>query len=766
MTQEDFMTVPATGDAGRDDIRIVGAREHNLKDVSLRIPKNKITVFTGVSGSGKSSIVFDTLAVEAQRQLNGTFSWFIRNQLPKYRRPHADAIENLTAPVIVDQKPVGGNARSTVGTMTDVYSMIRVLFSRHGRPYNPPAVYSFNDPQGMCPGCDGLGQERHVDVERMLDRTKSLDDGAIRLPTHKVGSMDWQQYANSGHFDTSKPLCDYSDAEWHMLLHGSGGKVTVSTANSTMTLTYEGIVDRFARTNLKRDLSSLSERGRANVERFITLGDCAACEGTRLNPTALATTIGGHTIADWSRMEISELIKRLDAVDDPVAKPIADGVRTALERIDAIGLGYLSLDRATMSLSGGEAQRLKMVRHLGSSLIGMTLIFDEPSTGLHPRDVGRLNDLLRELRDKGNTVLVVEHDPDVIEIADHVVDVGPRAGVHGGEIVFQGTYEQLTRADTLTGAGLRRTGSVKDVVRRPTGKLPIEGANLHNLKNVSVSFPTGVLTAVTGVAGSGKSSLVAKVFMSTYPEAVFVDQSAIRASSRSTPAGYLEVMDPIRKLFARASGASASLFSFNSAGACDECNGRGELVTELAYMDPVRTPCDSCDGRRFKEDVLAHLLRGKSIADVLELSAEDAVAFFTESEINGRLAGLVEVGLDYLTLGQPLSTLSGGERQRLKLAGRLHRSGCVYVLDEPTTGLHMSDVETVVGLMNKLVDQGNTVIVIEHNLDVVRQADWVIDLGPDGGKHGGEIVFTGTPAELLTAEGSATGESLRRCRTA
>ncbi|MEU4230526.1 hypothetical protein AB0F17_40070 [Nonomuraea sp. NPDC026600] len=400
MTQEDSVTVPATGDAGhsfaqslsaggwtdqarianRDDIRIVGAREHNLKDVSLRIPKNKITVFTGVSGSGKSSIVFDTLAVEAQRQLNGTFSWFIRNQLPKYRRPHADAIENLTAPVIVDQKPVGGNARSTVGTMTDVYSMIRILFSRHGRPYNPPAMYSFNDPQGMCPGCDGLGQERCVDVERMLDRTKSLDDGAIRLPTHKVGSMDWQQYANCGHFDASKPLCDYSDAEWHMLLHGSGGKVTVSTANSTMTLAFEGIVDRFARTNLKRDLSSLSERGRANVERFITLGDCAACEGTRLNPTALATTIGGHSIADWSRMEISELIKRLDAIEDPVATPIADGVRTALERIDAIGLGYLSLDRPTTSLSGGEAQRLKMVRHLGSSLIGMTFIFDEPST--------------------------------------------------------------------------------------------------------------------------------------------------------------------------------------------------------------------------------------------------------------------------------------------------------------------------------------------------------------------------------------------------
>ncbi|MBT2388366.1 ATP-binding cassette domain-containing protein [Streptomyces maoxianensis] len=748
-----------------DGILIVGARENNLKDVTLRLPKNKITVFTGVSGSGKSSIVFDTVAVEAQRQLNGTFSWFIRNQLPKYQRPHADMISNLTAPVVVDQKPVGGNARSTVGTMTDIYSSIRVLFSRHGTPYNPPSAYSFNDPQGMCPECDGLGQARRVDVERMLDRTKSLDEGAIQLPTHKVGSMDWQQYANSGHFDNAKRLKDYTDDEWHMLLHGSGGKVTVSTANSTAALNYEGVVARFARTNLKRDLSSLSERGRANVERFITLGDCTACEGARLNPKALATKIGPHTIADWSRMEVSDLIDVLATIDDPVATPIAEGISTALQRISSIGLGYLSLDRQTTSLSGGEAQRLKMVRHLSSSLVGMTFIFDEPSTGLHPRDVGRLNDLLRELRDKGNTVLVVEHDPDVIEIADHVVDVGPRAGVHGGEIVFAGSFTQLKEADTLTGAGLRRTGSVKDPVRRATGELLIERAGLHNLKNVSVSLPTGVLTAVTGVAGSGKSSLVAGAFMSAYPETIYVDQSAIKASSRSTPASHLDVMDPIRKLFAKASGAQAGLFSFNSAGACDECKGRGEIVTELAYMDPVRTHCDSCDGRRFKENVLAYRLRGKSIADVLELPAEEAVEFFTEREVHHKLTGLLDVGLDYLTLGQSLSTLSGGERQRLKLVGQLHRSGSVYVLDEPTTGLHMSDVDTIVALLNRLVDQGNTVIVIEHNLDIVRQADWVIDLGPDGGKHGGEIVFTGTPTELLKADASATGQYLRRYST-
>ncbi|MFC8870959.1 ATP-binding cassette domain-containing protein [Streptomyces sp. NPDC057148] len=745
-----------------DDIVIVGARENNLKDVSLRLPKNKITVFTGVSGSGKSSLVFDTVAVEAQRQLNGTFSWFIRNQLPKYQRPHADLIAGLTAPVVVDQKPVGGNARSTVGTMTDIYSRVRVLFSRLATPLNAPSVYSFNDPQGMCTECDGLGQARRVDVDRMLDRSKSLDEGAIQLPTHKVGSMDWQQYANSGHFDNAKPLCDYTDDEWHMLTYGSGGKVTVRTANSQATLNYEGVVARFARTNLKRDLSSLSERGRANVERFITLGRCAACQGTRLNATALAAKAGPHTIADWARMEVTDLIEVLEGVDDPIGGAIAEGVTSALRRIDTVGLGYLSLDRATASLSGGEAQRLKTVRHLSSSLIGMTYVFDEPSTGLHPRDVGRLNDMLRELCEKGNTILVVEHDPDVIRIADHVVDMGPGAGVHGGEVVFEGPFAELARADTPTGEGLRAIGGVKEPVREPTGDLRVDGATCNNLKNVSVRIPTGTLTAVTGVAGSGKSSLMAGAFMAAHPDAVFVDQSPIKGSSRSTPASHLEAMDAIRKLFAKATRTQVSLFSFNSAGACDECKGRGEIVTELAYMDPVRKRCEACEGRRFKDEVLAHTLRGKSIADVLELSAEDAVEFFHERDVHDKLAGLLDVGLGYLTLGQPLNTLSGGERQRLKLVGHLHRTGAVHVLDEPTTGLHMSDVDTLVTLLDRLVDRGNTVVVIEHNLDVVRQADWVIDMGPDGGKHGGEIIFTGTPRELLKSDESVTGRYLRQ----
>jgi excinuclease UvrABC ATPase subunit len=748
-----------------DSIRIVGARVHNLKDVSLTIPKNKITVFTGVSGSGKSSIVFDTIAVESQRQLNGTFPWFIRNQLPKYERPHVESIENLTTPVIVDQKPVGGNARSTVGTMTDIYSVIRLLFARHGSPTDGNvSTYSFNDPRGMCPDCDGLGRTMRVDPDSLVDPSKSLNTGAILVPGHSPGSMEWQIYGKSGKLDPDKPLSKYTKKEWHTLLYGSGGKVRLVTENTAWEAKYEGLVDRFARLNLKRDLSALSERTRESVQRFLIEGVCPACDGARLNPAALATRIDGHTIADWSRMEVSDLIKVLAGIDDPVAAPVAEAARTALERVEAIGLGYLTLDRATATLSGGEAQRLKMVRHLGSSLVGMTYIFDEPSVGLHPRDVGRLNTLLRALRDKGNTVLVVEHDPDVIEIADHVVDVGPLAGVHGGRIVFEGTVKQLREANTLTGRAFRRSTEIKDDVRTPTGELRITNASLHNLKNVSVGIPTGVLTAVTGVAGSGKSTLIEDVFLEEHPEAIFVDQTPIGASSRSTPATYLGLMDTIRKLFAQANGVQAALFSFNSKGACDECQGRGLIITELAFMDPVTTHCGTCEGRRFSDDVLVHRLRGKSIADVLELSAEDAVEFFTERALAGKLAALVEVGLAYLSLGQALSTLSGGERQRLKLAAQLHRTGSVYVLDEPTTGLHMSDVDKLIGLLNGLVDKGNTVVVIEHNLDVVQQADWVVDLGPDGGKDGGQVVFTGTPRELEASLTSFTGEHLRRYR--
>ncbi|MCP2276043.1 excinuclease ABC, A subunit [Nocardia amikacinitolerans] len=760
--------MPSTDSAvSVDVIRVLGASEHNLRNVSLEIPKNKITVFTGVSGSGKSSIVFDTIAVESQRQLYATFPAFVLNFLPRYERPHAEAIENLTAPVIIDQQPVGGGPRSTVGTMTDIYSMVRALFARFGSPsagfvYN----YSFNVPQGMCPDCDGLGMTVRADPDRLVDRTKSLNEGAILLPGYGVGSGDWQLYGNSGRFDPDKKLADYTEAEYQDFLYGSGGKVELTFAKGTWKANYEGLAAKFTRTRLQRDTSTLSEKTREQMQKFLTEGVCPTCQGARLNAAALATEIDGRNIADWSRMQITDLMAVLDEITDPAALGLADAIRTALRRVADIGLGYLSLDRPTSTLSGGEGQRLKMIKHLSSTLIGMTYIFDEPSVGLHPRDVGRLNDLLKALRDKGNTVLVVEHDPDVIQIADHVVDVGPRAGVHGGQVVFQGSFAELRAADTPTGAGLRRPFTVKDSFRPATGELLIEHASVHNLRDVTVGIPTGILTSVTGVAGSGKSSLIRDVFVRRHPEALFVDQSPIAASSRSTPATYLGLMDPIRKLFAKATGESPSLFSFNSDGACKQCEGRGVIITEIAYMDPVTTHCDACDGRRFSEDVLGHTLRGKSIADVLEMSAEEALAFFTEKVLNAKLRTMNEVGLEYLSLGQAMSTLSGGERQRIKLATQLQNTGSIYVLDEPTTGLHMSDVDTLLALMDGLVERGNTVVVIEHNLDVVAHSDWVIDLGPDGGKDGGQIVFTGTPADLLTHPTSLTGEYLRKYKAA
>ncbi|WP_433575102.1 ATP-binding cassette domain-containing protein [Nocardia brasiliensis] len=752
---------------GTDVIRLLGASEHNLRNVSLDIPKNKITVFTGVSGSGKSSIVFDTIAVESQRQLYATFPAFILNFLPRYERPHAEAMENLTAPVIIDQQPVGGGPRSTVGTMTDIFSMVRAMFARFGAPSAGFVYhYSFNVPQGMCPDCDGLGVSVRVDPDRLLDRTKSLNEGAILLPGYGVGSGDWQLYGNSGRFDLDKKIADYTEAEFTDLLHGTGGKVELTFAKGTWKADYEGIAAKFTRTKLQRDTSGLSEKTRAQIQQFLTEGVCGTCHGARLNAAALATKIDGRNIADWAALQITDLMAVLDEITDPAAVGLAAAIRTALQRVADIGLGYLSLDRPTSTLSGGEGQRLKMIKHLSSTLIGMTYIFDEPSVGLHPRDVGRLNDLLKALRDKGNTVLVVEHDPDVIQIADHIVDVGPRAGLHGGRVVFEGSFEELRAADTPTGAGLRRPFTVRQDFRKAKGELLIEHASVHNLKDVTVGIPTGVLTSITGVAGSGKSSLIRDVFVVEHPEVIFVDQSAIGASSRSTPATYLGLMDPIRKLFAKATGESPGLFSFNSAGACKQCEGRGVIITEIAYMDPVTTHCDACDGRRFSDDVLALTLRGKSIADVLELTAEEALAFFPEKALNGKLRTMNEVGLDYLSLGQAMSTLSGGERQRIKLATQLGNTGSVYVLDEPTTGLHMSDVDTLLALLDGLVERGNTVVVIEHNLDVVAHSDWVIDLGPDGGKAGGEVVFTGTPAELLADPRSLTGEYLRRYKAA
>jgi excinuclease UvrABC ATPase subunit len=750
-------------DFTHDAITLTGARENNLKDVTLRIPKGRLTVFTGVSGSGKSSVVFDTIAVESQRQLNETYPWFVRNRLPKFERPHADGLEHLTPAIVVDQRQVGGHSRSTVGTMTDVYSVIRVLFSRHGTPSAGPATaYSFNDPSGMCPGCDGLGRTVRPDWDRILDPDRSLADGAVRFPPFAAGTWQGQTYTNSADLDPHKPVGRFTAAEREFLMRGRpGSKVTVKGSGGTWTTGYEGLAVRFERLYLKRDLSAMSRKTRDLVREFTVEGTCPDCRGARLNAAALATRINGRSIADCTRMQVTDLIAVLKEIDDPVASPVASAAVAALERIEAIGLGYLSLDRETATLSGGEGQRLKTVRHLGSSLTGMTYIFDEPSVGLHPRDVGRLGDLLLRLRDKGNTVLVVEHDPDVIALADHVVDMGPGAGAGGGTVVFEGTPQELAASGTLTGRCLRTRSAVKGEVRRPSGELWVKGADRHNLRDVTVRFPAGVLTAVTGVAGSGKSTLVG-AFTAAHDEAVVVDQSSIGISGRSTPATYLGIMDTVRKIFARGTGAEAGFFSFNSSGACGTCEGRGIIYTDLAFMDPVTTTCHDCEGRRFKEEVLRLTVRGSSIADVLEMTAEQALGFFDDTGVRRRLRALRDVGLTYLTLGQPLSTLSGGERQRIKLATRLHRTGAVYVLDEPTTGLHMADVEGLIALLDRLVDTGNTVVVVEHNLEVIARADWVIDLGPDGGRDGGEIVFEGTPRQLLEAKGSFTGEHLRR----
>ncbi len=751
----------------RDTIQIVGARENNLRNVSLAIPKGKLVVFTGVSGSGKSSIVFGTVAVESQRQLNETFTWFIRNRLPKYERPEADLIDNLAPAVVIDQKPIGGNSRSTVGTMTDIQSIIRVLFSRHGVPSAGEASrYSFNDPLGMCPECGGLGHVVRADLDKLLDTGKSLNEGAITFGPFAIGTFQWQLYAQSGLFDPDKPLRDYTAEEWQLFLRGNGFRVPRPNRTGSMgSNAYEGLLERLDRLYIKRDLSSLSEKNRAAARAVVTEEICPDCRGARLNAAALATRIDGLSIADYGELEVSDLIGVLGAIDDRVAAPIAESAIARLRRIEEVGLGYLSLGRETSTLSGGEAQRLKVVRHLGSSLTGMTYIFDEPSVGMHPRDVGRLNSLLIQLRDKGNTVLVVEHSPDVIAVADHVVDMGPGAGGHGGQVVFEGSLEKLRASGTSTGERLRRVRPVKDRARRPTGWLTVAEVDRYNLKNVTARFPTGVLTAVTGVAGSGKSTLVSGAFLAAHPGAIAVNQSAIHASRRSSPATYIGIMEPLRQAFARAHNVKPGLFSFNSDGACAECGGAGVIFTDLAYMDPITTVCQTCHGRRYRPDVLGYTVRGVSIADVLEMTAEQALDFWDghdDSKIRPPLRALNEVGLGYLTLGRSLSSLSGGERQRIKLADHLHRSGGIYVLDEPTTGLHMADVDTLLALLDRLVDAGNTVIVIEHDLDVVKRADWVIDLGPDGGKHGGEIVFTGTPAALLDDPQSITADYLRR----
>ncbi len=743
-------------------IEVRGARENNLKNISLDIPKRKITVFTGVSGSGKSSLVFGTIAAESQRLLNDTFSAFIQNFLPRIGQPDADSLHNLSAAIIVDQTRIGGNSRSTVGTFTDSYTLLRILYSRMGSPMlGSQIAFSFNAPQGMCPDCEGLGNVSSLDLDKLLDKDKSLNEGAIQFPTFAVDSWYWSQYVNSGFFDPDKKLHDYNEEEWDKLLYATDLKIPIQVGGKTMNSTYEGLVPKMKKSYLSKDVDQLQAHMRPAVEAIATRAICERCGGTRLNEAALGVTIQGKTIADCTAMEVSELVKFIQGLESRSHGPIIEALALKLGHLVQIGLGYLMLNRETSTLSGGESQRVKMVRYLGSSLTEMIYVFDEPSVGLHPHDIHQLNTLLRDLRDKGNTVLVVEHKPQVITIADHIVDMGPGAGRDGGEVVFQGSFPELLQSGTLTGNHMNQHQPIKTHPRTPTGTIPIRNATLHNLQNVSVNLPQGVLIGVTGVAGSGKSTLIQKVLPRQHKGVVVIDQSLARGSRRSNLATYSGMLDIIRKRFATVNKVSPSLFSANSKGACPECQGLGVIYTDLAFMDPVVTVCESCDGKRFTDEVLAYQLRGKSISDVLQMSVVEANEFFTEPPLQKILTALEDVGLGYLTLAQPLNTLSGGEKQRLKLANELGNTAQIYILDEPTTGLHMHDVANLIRLLDRLVENGSTVLVIEHNLEVIARTDWVIDLGPGAGHEGGQIVFEGTVAELVEADHSITGQYMR-----
>jgi excinuclease UvrABC ATPase subunit len=770
-----------------DMIRVHGARENNLKDISVEIPKRRLTVFTGVSGSGKSSLVFDTIAAESQRMINETYSAFVQGFMPTLDRPDVDVLDGLTTAIIVDQQRMGANARSTVGTATDANAMLRILFSRLGRPHiGSPQAFSFNVASvrgagavsidrgagktmsrsfsltgGMCPRCEGMGTVSDVDLTQLFDDSKSLAEGAITIPGYKVDSW-WTTgiFTASGLLDPDKPIRDYSEKERRDFLYHEPTKVKINGVN----LTYEGLIPKIQKSMLSKDIDSLQPHIRAFVERAATFTACPECGGTRLSEAARSSKIGGISIADACAMQISDLAEWVRGLDEPSVAPLLEKLRHSLDSFVEIGLGYLSLDRPSGTLSGGEAQRVKMIRHLGSSLTDVTYVFDEPTIGLHPHDIQRMNELLLQLRDKGNTVLVVEHKPETIAIADHVVDLGPGAGAAGGKVVFEGTIEGLRASGTLTGRHLSDRAALKETLRTPTGSLEIRGATAHNLRDVDVDIPLGVLVVITGVAGSGKSSLV-HGSIPAGAGVVSVDQGAIRGSRRSNPATYTGLLDPIRTAFARANGVKPALFSANSEGACPTCNGAGVIYTDLAMMAGVATTCEECEGKRFQSSVLEYHLGGRDISEVLAMSVTEAEAFFDAGEartpaahaILGRLA---DVGLGYLILGQPLTTLSGGEQQRLKLATHMAEKGGVYVLDEPTTGLHLADVQQLLGLLDRLVDSGKSVIVIAHHQAVMAHADWIIDLGPGAGHDGGRVVFEGTPRDLVGGRSTLTGQHL------
>ncbi|GLY64311.1 excinuclease ABC subunit UvrA [Amycolatopsis taiwanensis] len=726
-------------------IRIRGARTNNLKCLDLDIPRGRLVVFAGVSGSGKSSLVFETIAAEAGHQLNETFPPFARNRLPKWTRPEVDEIDGLSPVVVIDQRRIGGNARSTVGTSTEAWTYLRLLFSRVSSPHvGESNHFSFNDPAGMCPTCSGLGEVMVHAVERFVDLDKSLAQGAILLPGFRVGGYWYAKYADIGSFEPDTPLRDWTEDERQALLHGGEH---VDRLRTKPPKDYESLLAWFERIYLGAS-DNLSDRKRETIARFTRSGICPACHGDRLNEAARTATVLGHTIGELARMEITELVGVLDGVPDPAVAPVVAALQDRLRAMVTIGLGYLHLDRATTSLSGGESQRIKTVKHLGSSLIEMLYVFDEPTVGLHPRDIANMTSLLRQLRDKGNTVLVVEHDPAVMAIADQVIEIGPDAGAGGGQLIFQGTFDELRTVRTPTSDALGRRAPVNTRPRTATGAITVKNATRNNLKNVTVDIPAEILTVFTGVAGSGKSSLAAELV--AQHDAVVIDQRPVGTNRRSTPITYTGIASPIRKLFARHSGLPASWFSANSEGACPECKGLGVIYTDLAFMDGQETVCETCQGRRFIGDVLRHRVAGLSIADIDDLTITDAIERLPDKQIRNALRHLERVGLGYLRLGQPLTTLSGGECQRVKIAKELRETAepALYVLDEPTTGLHLRDIATLVGVLDQLVEQRHTVVVIEHNLDVIRHADWVIDLGPGPGKHGGRILYQGPVAQL------------------
>jgi excinuclease UvrABC ATPase subunit len=770
-----------------DLIRVQGARVNNLKDVTVELPKRRLTVFTGLSGSGKSSLVFDTIAAESQRLINETYSAFVQGFMPTLTRPEVDVLDGLTTAIIVDQERMGANPRSTVGTATDANAMLRILFSRIAEPHiGPPTAYSFNVPTrtasgvmtadkgrgektvvrnvvyhgGMCPRCEGMGAVTDFDVSALYDDSLSLNEGALTIPGYSMDGWYGRIFRGCGFFDPDKAIGTYTKKELHDLLYKEPTKIKVEGIN----LTYEGLIPKIQKSMLSKDVDSMQPHIRAFVERAVTFQTCPDCDGTRLTKEARSSKINGKNIAEVCTMQISDLADWIRELEEPSVAPLIAGLQHILDSFAEIGLGYLSLDRPSGTLSGGEAQRTKMIRHLGSSLTDVTYVFDEPTVGLHPHDIERMNQLLLQLRDKGNTVLVVEHKPETIAIADHVVDLGPRAGTEGGEVVFEGTLEGLRASGTLTGKHLGDRASLKKAVRASSGALEVRGAVTHNLRDVDVDIPLGVLCVVTGVAGSGKSSLI-QGSVAGRGSVVVIDQGAIKGSRRSNPATYTGLLDPIRKAFAKENGVKPALFSANSEGACPSCNGAGVIYTELGVMATVESTCEECEGKRFLATVLEYALGGRNIAEVLAMSVTEAEAFFGDGETripaaHKILERLANVGLGYVSLGQPLTTLSGGERQRLKLATHMAEKGEVYVLDEPTSGLHLADVEHLLGLLDRLVDSGKSVIVIAHHQAVMANADWIIDLGPGAGHDGGRIVFEGTPADLVAARSTLTGEHL------